>query len=146
MRMVGSKALPVRPLPSVNGWMVSNCAWAMAACARIWVSFRPAWVIRSFMSPGTRLASMATKSAPTGLALKSRSTLDHSASCQDRGLRPDGHAVVGGHQRSAQETVCQYLPRQARGASPLPPRLDSCRNPAPEVGVRGVVLEAGGAT
>ena len=24
---------PTRPLPSPNGWMISNCAWAIAACA-----------------------------------------------------------------------------------------------------------------
>ena len=27
------RARPVRPLPSTNGWIVSNCAWAIAACA-----------------------------------------------------------------------------------------------------------------
>ena len=28
------RARPTRPLPSANGWMVSNCTWAMAAWMR----------------------------------------------------------------------------------------------------------------
>lgn len=31
-RMVLISARPIRPFPSVKGWMDSNCAWALAAC------------------------------------------------------------------------------------------------------------------
>jgi len=32
-RIAWMSARPVRPLPSTKGWIVSNCACAMAACA-----------------------------------------------------------------------------------------------------------------
>ncbi len=62
-------ARPVRPLPSTNGWMVSNCAWAIAACATGGSASPLQNSQRSSIRPDTLAAGGGTKLAAHGLKL-----------------------------------------------------------------------------
>ena len=61
------RARPTRPFPSANGWMVSNCAWAMAAWTTGGRSVRFMNATRSSMRSFTRSGAGGTKSARPGL-------------------------------------------------------------------------------
>jgi hypothetical protein len=61
------RARPTRPLPSAKGWMVSNCAWAMAAWTTGARSVRFMNATRSPMRSFTRSGAGGTKSARPGL-------------------------------------------------------------------------------
>ena len=60
-------ARPVRPLPSMNGWMVSNCAWAIAARTTGLPSVAVRKRARSSTSRSTSPGGGGTKSARSGL-------------------------------------------------------------------------------
>ena len=60
------RARPIRPLPSVNGWMDSKWARAIAACAMMGTSRRLQKTIRSSISPGTSSGWGGTRMAPRG--------------------------------------------------------------------------------
>ncbi len=76
-------ARPTRPLPSANGWIVSNCAWTSPA--RIRAGCRPsdAYVARSASSPSTADAGGGTKAASSGFH-----SLPPSQVCTVRGPMP----------------------------------------------------------
>ena len=67
LRMRWRRTRPVRPLPSMNGWMVSNCAWTIAAFAIAFTSSRWAKATRSSRQASMRLGTGGTNSAPCGL-------------------------------------------------------------------------------
>ena len=60
-------ARPVRPFPSAKGWMVSNWAWAMAACTRGGRVSDSMNAERSSIRGPTAAGGGGTKSAPQGL-------------------------------------------------------------------------------
>ena len=66
-RRIWMSALPVRPFPSSNGWIVSNWAWANAACT---MGGRASSSAKRTRSPRRRVTSSGgggTKAAPHGL-------------------------------------------------------------------------------
>lgn len=58
---------PVRPLPSANGWMVSNCACASAAWATAGSESSLQNAHRSSIRPGTSSGGGGTNAAEHGL-------------------------------------------------------------------------------
>ena len=60
-------ARPVRPLPSMKGWIVSNWAWAIAACASGGSESSLQKAQRSSSKPGTSSGGGGTNAAPQGL-------------------------------------------------------------------------------
>jgi hypothetical protein len=65
-RIDPTMALPVRPLPSAKGWMVSNWAWAIADCVSAGTSSRTVNSARSSRASGSRSWWGGTKSAVCG--------------------------------------------------------------------------------
>ena len=59
-------ARPLRPLPSANGWIVSNWACAMAAWVSAGMSSRRMKATRSSIAGSTRLGCGGTNSAVCG--------------------------------------------------------------------------------
>ncbi len=109
-------ARPVRPLPSGNGWIVSNCAWAIAACASTGRSSRPANRTRSSISSGTDSWCGGMKSAWCG-----PNEVPPIQTCSSR-QRPAISGCSSTDQRACIARIASASSRSARSSAAASPR------------------------